>query len=131
MSQRKLILSMQITLDGYVAGPDDAADWLVGDVTTPASSRQPKEYWLFPPLFDALPGESILLPPFLECLLWLVGSLIRHRVATPGRPRRCWYSYAPTPAEYVYSSRRMTSISGQHSGKIAAAGFHGSPSVEC
>jgi dihydrofolate reductase len=29
MSQRKLILSMQITLDGYVAGPDDEADWLL------------------------------------------------------------------------------------------------------
>ena len=29
MSQRKLILSMQITLDGYVAGPNDAADWLI------------------------------------------------------------------------------------------------------
>ncbi len=28
MSQRKLILSMQITLDGYVAGPNDEADWL-------------------------------------------------------------------------------------------------------
>ena len=29
MSQRKLILSMQITLDGYVAGPNDEADWLI------------------------------------------------------------------------------------------------------
>ena len=29
MSQRKLILSMQITLDGYVAGPNDEADWLM------------------------------------------------------------------------------------------------------
>jgi dihydrofolate reductase len=29
MSQRKLILSMQITLDGYVAGPNDSADWLI------------------------------------------------------------------------------------------------------
>jgi len=30
MSQRKLILSMQITLDGYIAGPNDEADWLMG-----------------------------------------------------------------------------------------------------
>jgi len=29
MDQRKLILSMQITLDGYVAGPNDEADWLI------------------------------------------------------------------------------------------------------
>jgi dihydrofolate reductase len=29
MSQRKLILSMQITVDGYVAGPNDEADWLI------------------------------------------------------------------------------------------------------
>ena len=29
MSERKLILSMQITLDGYVAGPNDEADWLI------------------------------------------------------------------------------------------------------
>ena len=29
MSQRKLILSMQITLDGFVAGPNDEADWLM------------------------------------------------------------------------------------------------------
>ena len=29
MSQRKLILSMQITLDGYVAGTNDEADWLI------------------------------------------------------------------------------------------------------
>ena len=29
MSQRKLILSMQVTLDGYVAGPNDEADWLL------------------------------------------------------------------------------------------------------
>jgi len=29
MSQRKLILSMQITLDGYVAGPNDEGDWLI------------------------------------------------------------------------------------------------------
>jgi dihydrofolate reductase len=29
MSQRKLILSMQITLDGYVAGPNDELDWLI------------------------------------------------------------------------------------------------------
>jgi dihydrofolate reductase len=29
MSQRKLILSMQITLDGYVAGNNDEADWLI------------------------------------------------------------------------------------------------------
>ena len=29
MSQRKLILCMQITLDGYVAGPNDEADWLI------------------------------------------------------------------------------------------------------
>jgi dihydrofolate reductase len=29
MSQRKLILSIQITLDGYVAGPNDEADWLI------------------------------------------------------------------------------------------------------
>ena len=31
MSQRKLILSMQITLDGYIAGPNDEADWLISD----------------------------------------------------------------------------------------------------
>jgi len=31
MSQRKLILSMQITLDGYVAGPNDEADWLIAN----------------------------------------------------------------------------------------------------
>src|ERR1700743_55444 len=31
MSQRKLILSMQITLGGYVAGPDDETDWLMSD----------------------------------------------------------------------------------------------------
>ncbi|MEI9947145.1 MAG: dihydrofolate reductase family protein [Chitinophagaceae bacterium] len=31
MSQRKLILSMQITLDGYVAGDNDEADWLISD----------------------------------------------------------------------------------------------------
>ncbi len=29
MSQRKLILCMQITLDGYVTGTDDKADWLI------------------------------------------------------------------------------------------------------
>ena len=29
MSQRKLILSMQVTLDGFVAGPNDEADWLI------------------------------------------------------------------------------------------------------
>ena len=29
MSQRKLILSMQITLDGYVAGPNEEVDWLI------------------------------------------------------------------------------------------------------
>jgi dihydrofolate reductase len=29
MSQRKLILTMQITLDGYVAGTNDEADWLI------------------------------------------------------------------------------------------------------
>ena len=29
MSTRKLILSMQITLDGYVAGPNEEADWLI------------------------------------------------------------------------------------------------------
>ena len=29
MSQRKLILSMQITLDGYVAGPNDEGDWII------------------------------------------------------------------------------------------------------
>jgi dihydrofolate reductase len=29
MSQRKVILSMQMTLDGYVAGPDGKADWLI------------------------------------------------------------------------------------------------------
>lgn len=29
MSQRKLILSMQITLDGYIAGPNDEMDWLI------------------------------------------------------------------------------------------------------
>lgn len=28
MSQRKVILSMQMTLDGYVAGPNDEMDWL-------------------------------------------------------------------------------------------------------
>ncbi len=31
MSQRKLILAMQITLDGYVAGPNDETDWLISD----------------------------------------------------------------------------------------------------
>src|SRR5450432_2412006 len=31
MSQRKLILSMQITLDGYVAGLNDEADWLISN----------------------------------------------------------------------------------------------------
>ena len=31
MSERKLILCMQITLDGYVAGPNDEADWLLSD----------------------------------------------------------------------------------------------------
>jgi dihydrofolate reductase len=31
MSQRKLILSMQITLDGYIAGPNDEADWIMSD----------------------------------------------------------------------------------------------------
>ena len=29
MSKRKLILSMQITLDGYIAGLNDEADWLI------------------------------------------------------------------------------------------------------
>ena len=29
MSQRKLILSMTMTLDGYVAGPNDEMDWLI------------------------------------------------------------------------------------------------------
>lgn len=29
MSQRKLILSMQITLDGYVSGANDEADWML------------------------------------------------------------------------------------------------------
>jgi len=29
MNRRKLILSMQITLDGYVAGTNDEADWLL------------------------------------------------------------------------------------------------------
>jgi dihydrofolate reductase len=29
MSQRKLILSMQISLDGFVAGPNDEMDWLI------------------------------------------------------------------------------------------------------
>lgn len=29
MSNRKLILSMQMTLDGYVAGPNDELDWIV------------------------------------------------------------------------------------------------------
>jgi dihydrofolate reductase len=28
MRERKVILSMQMTLDGYVAGPNDEADWL-------------------------------------------------------------------------------------------------------
>ena len=28
MSQRKVLLSMQITLDGYVAGPNDEMDWM-------------------------------------------------------------------------------------------------------
>ena len=28
MSQRKVILSMQMTLDGYVAGPNDEMDWM-------------------------------------------------------------------------------------------------------
>jgi dihydrofolate reductase len=28
MSQRKVLLSMSITLDGYVAGPDDEMDWM-------------------------------------------------------------------------------------------------------
>jgi dihydrofolate reductase len=31
MSQRKLILSMQITLDGYVSDLNDEADWIIGD----------------------------------------------------------------------------------------------------
>ncbi len=31
MSQRKLLLSIQITLDDYVAGPSDEADWLMSD----------------------------------------------------------------------------------------------------
>jgi dihydrofolate reductase len=31
MSERKLILSMQITLDGYVADPDDNADWITNN----------------------------------------------------------------------------------------------------
>ena len=31
MSHRKLILSMQITLDGYVAGNNDEADWLISN----------------------------------------------------------------------------------------------------
>jgi hypothetical protein len=34
MSQRKLILSMQITLDGYIAGPNDEADWIMSTTTT-------------------------------------------------------------------------------------------------
>jgi dihydrofolate reductase len=29
MSQRKVILSMQMTIDGYVAGPNDEMDWLI------------------------------------------------------------------------------------------------------
>ena len=29
MSQRKVILSMQMTIDGYVAGPNDEADWII------------------------------------------------------------------------------------------------------
>lgn len=29
MSNRKVILSMQMTLDGYVAGPNDEMDWIV------------------------------------------------------------------------------------------------------
>src|SRR4051812_37147061 len=28
MSERKVILSMQMTLDGYVSGHDDKADWM-------------------------------------------------------------------------------------------------------
>jgi dihydrofolate reductase len=31
MNQRKLILSMQITLDGFVAGVNDVADWLISN----------------------------------------------------------------------------------------------------
>ena len=31
MSQRKLILCMQITLDGFVSGNNDEADWLLSD----------------------------------------------------------------------------------------------------
>src|ERR1700754_4427012 len=31
MSRRKLMLSMQITFDGYVAGLKDEADWLISD----------------------------------------------------------------------------------------------------
>ena len=30
MAERKLILSMQVTLDGMIAGPNDEADWLLG-----------------------------------------------------------------------------------------------------
>lgn len=34
MSQRKLILAMQMTLDGYVEGPDGDLDWVRGDDET-------------------------------------------------------------------------------------------------
>jgi hypothetical protein len=30
MSQRKLILAMQMTLDGFVEGPNGEMDWLIG-----------------------------------------------------------------------------------------------------
>lgn len=31
MKKRKVILSMQMTLDGYIAGPNDEMDWIIGE----------------------------------------------------------------------------------------------------
>jgi dihydrofolate reductase len=31
MKKRKVILSMQVTLDGYIAGPNDEMDWIIAD----------------------------------------------------------------------------------------------------